>query len=89
MADGETKPGYKVVALVATVSAVAVARRSLALVWRGATGAKPPDKPEHPAVPWAEAVSWAAISGAAMGAARMVAQKKVRTRWQRPDNELR
>jgi hypothetical protein len=74
------KPGYKLLATLAALAGAFVARKSLALVWKTATGKAPPANPEHPAVAWPEAVSWAVVSGAVMGLARVVAQKKVASR---------
>jgi hypothetical protein len=65
-----------------------VARKSLALAWKTATGKAPPANPEHPAVTWPEAVAWAVVSGAVMGLARLIAQKKVAATWHRSTGEL-
>lgn len=84
MADDDTgKVGYKAMAAIAALLGALVARKSLALVWKAATGKAPPEKPEHPAVSWSEAVSWAVVSGAVVGVARLAAQKKVAATWHR------
>lgn len=82
------KVGYKVMALVATFVGAMVARKSLTLAWKATTGKEPPANPEHPAVTWAEALSWAVISGAVVGVARLVAQKKVAATWHRSTGTL-
>jgi hypothetical protein len=67
----------KIIAALAALIAAAVARKSLAAAWTAATGHRPPDKPEHHSVAWGEALTWAVVSGALVGVARLVAQKKV------------
>ena len=83
MADDTGKFGYKAIAAIAAVLGALVARKSLALVWKAVTGKAPPDNPEHPTVAWSEAASWAIVSGAVVGLARLAAQKKVAASWQR------
>jgi hypothetical protein len=69
--------GYKMMAALASLLGAFVARKLLSSAWKLARGKEPPDKPEHPAVTWPEAVSWAVISGAVVAGARLIAQKKV------------
>jgi len=80
--------GYKVMAMLATLVGALVARKTLAFVWRTATGKEPPANPEHPEVTWPEAATWAVVSGAVVGLARLVAQKKVASTWHRSTGEL-
>jgi hypothetical protein len=86
--DGSGKLGYKVMAAIAAIAGAFVARKSLAIAWKTATGKEPPANPEHPAVTWPEAISWAVISGAVMGVARMIAQKKVASSWHKSTGAL-
>lgn len=86
--EGDGKLGYKVMAALAAMLGALIARRTLALAWKTATGKEPPANPEHPAVTWPEAAAWAAVSGAVMGLARMVAQKKVASTWHRATGGL-
>ena len=81
--DGTGKRGYKALATIAALLGALVARKSLALAWKIATGKAPPANPEHPAVTWPEAISWAVVSGAVVGVARLAAQKKVAASWHR------
>ena len=83
MADDTGKVGYKAMAAIAAVLGALVARKSLTLAWKLATGKEPPANPEHPTDTWPEAVSWAVVSGAFIGLARLVAQKKVAASWHR------
>ncbi len=80
--------GYKVLALIASVVGAMLARKSLTLAWRVATGKEPPANPEHPEVTWGEAAAWAVVSGAVVGLARMIAQKRVAASWHRATGTL-
>ena len=87
--DGDDgKLGYKLMATLAAVLGGLLARKTLALAWKTATGKHPPANPEHPAVAWPEALTWAIVSGAVMGVARLVAQKKVASTWHRATGVL-
>ena len=86
--DDSGKIGYKIMAAIAALVGAFVARKSLAVAWKTATGKEPPANPEHPAVTWPEAISWAVISGAVMGVARMIAQKKVASTWHKSTGSL-
>jgi Protein of unknown function (DUF4235) len=67
---------WKVLSGVSAVAAAAAADRALVLIWRGATGDKPPTVPEDPETNWTEALAWAALSGAVMGVCRMLATRE-------------
>ena len=82
------KTGYKFMALIASMLGAIVARKLLTVAWKLASGKEPPANPEHPAVTWPEAVSWAVASGAVVGVARLAAQKKVAASWHRSTGSL-
>jgi hypothetical protein len=86
--DEGGKTGYKLLTLVAAASGAFAARKVLRLVWKAASGKEPPANPEHPEVTWPEAVSWAVLSGAVVGVARLAAQKKVASTWHRSTGSL-
>jgi hypothetical protein len=86
--DDSGKTGYKLLTLVAATFGAFAARKMLALVWKAASGKEPPANPEHPEVAWSEAVSWAVLSGAVVGVARLAAQKKVAASWHRSTGSL-
>ena len=87
--DGQSgKTGYKIMALVASLVGAMVARKTLTLGWKLVSGKEPPANPEHPEVTWAEAASWAIVSGAVVGLARMIAQKRVASSWHRSTGTL-
>jgi hypothetical protein len=85
---GDGSLGYKVMAAVAAMGGAFLARKSLTLAWRTLTGKEPPANPEHPTVTWPEALSWAVVSGAVIGLARLIAQKQVASSWHRATGEL-
>lgn len=86
--DGNSTVLYKLVATVAALLGAQVARRLLTFAWKAATGKEPPSNPEHPGVTWAEAAAWATVSGATVGIARMVAQKRVASSWHKSTGSL-
>jgi len=86
--DETGKTGYKMMALLASMLGAVVARKLLTFIWKAASGKEPPANPEHPAVTWPEAVSWAVASGAVVGLARLAAQKKVAASWHRSTGSL-
>ncbi len=53
-----------------------MAKKALNTSWRAATGKNPPANPADPDVDLWEAVAWAAVSGTAIGLARMLATRK-------------
>ena len=91
MADKDDRSGgkiYKIIALVASLAGAMVARKTLTFAWKTLSGKAPPANPEHPDVTWPEAASWAIVSGAVVGLARLVAQKKVAASWHRSTGSL-
>jgi uncharacterized protein DUF4235 len=79
--------GYKMMAAIASLFGALVARKLLTAVWKMASGKEPPENPAHPTVTWPEAVSWAIASGAAVGVARLIAQKKVADSFHRAGHD--
>jgi Protein of unknown function (DUF4235) len=90
MAEDEQngKLGYKLLATLSSVLGAVVARKVLTFVWEKTTGRQPPANPEHPSVTWPEAVTWAVLSGAFVGVARLVAQRRVAATWHRATGSL-
>ena len=79
---------WKSLSTAATVTAAVAADRALVLVWRGATGDKPPTVPEDPETSWTEALAWAALSGAVMGVARLLATRRAAQYYVRSTGHL-
>lgn len=80
--------GYKLITLGTSFLGAMATRKLLALTWKTVSGNEPPANPEHPSVTWPEAVSWAVVSGAFIGLARLAAQKKVAASWHRATGSL-
>ncbi len=75
MAEDSSKI-WTVFSLVTAVGAAAFARKAIYASWKVATGKKPPENPADPDVQIGEAIAFAAISGALVGMARMLAQRR-------------
>jgi hypothetical protein len=67
---------WSIFSLAAALGAATVAKKGLNTSWRTATGKNPPANPADPDVDLWEAVAWAAVSGTAIGIARMLATRK-------------
>jgi uncharacterized protein DUF4235 len=74
--------------LVAGLGAAAVTRKLLDHSWKAAAGKNPPENPADPDVSIGEAVLWAAITGAAVALARMVAQRRAASYYHRSTGHL-
>jgi len=79
---------WKLLGTGSAVLAAALADRALNLIWRGATGDQPPTVPEDPETNWGEALAWAALSGAVIGVARMLATRRAAAYYMRSTGEL-
>lgn len=65
----------------ATIGAGVVTKKALDATWRTATGHAPPNKAEHPRLGEREALTWAAISGMAIGVTRAAASRRAANYW--------
>ncbi|WP_243060937.1 DUF4235 domain-containing protein [Nocardioides sp. SR21] len=74
--------------VVATLGAVALAKKVTDVSWRAATGKNPPINPADPDVDMTEAVLWAVFSGTAVGLVRMAVQRKTALYYQRSTGHL-
>jgi hypothetical protein len=79
---------WKVLAGLSTVAAVEAADKTLTVIWQGATGDKPPTVPEDPETNWTQALAWAALSGAVIGVARMLATRQAAQYYVRSTGRL-
>ncbi|WP_426244351.1 DUF4235 domain-containing protein [Nocardioides sp. LHG3406-4] len=87
MASGGSK-FWTALSLAAALGAAAVAKKTLNTSWRAATGKNPPANPADPDVGLWEAVAWAALSGTAIGIARMLATRKAADYYARSTGHL-
>ena len=86
MASGSK--AWSVFSMVSAVGAAAVTRKVLDRSWKAAAGKNPPENPADPDVGFGEAVLWAAITGAAVALARMVAQRRAASYYARSTGHL-
>ena len=90
MADRKADIGTKVVSAVAAMAAAFVARKVITFAWTKITGKEPPTHPEDPQVALAEALSWAALTGVTVEAARLLATRAAaRKTYSGPESEPR
>jgi hypothetical protein len=71
--------GSKLVGIATGIAVRKVSTVLLDKVWRKTKHSEPPADPASPGTPWAEALTWAAASGVAVGVTRLVATKGVAT----------
>jgi hypothetical protein len=74
--------------LVSALGAAAVAKKGINASWTAATRKKPPENPADPDIALREAVAWAVFSGALVGLARMLAQRRAASYYQRSTGHL-
>src|SRR5438067_1468250 len=79
---------WRIIATASALLAAEVAQRGLSAAWRVATGEDPPTIPEDQETSWGEAISWALISGAVIGVARLVATRRAAQYYIRTVGEL-
>lgn len=79
---------WTVFSLGSALAAAALARKTLDSSWKVATGKKPPENPADPDVDVWEAVAWAAITGAFVALARMLAQRRAASYYVRSTGHL-
>lgn len=87
MAQGGSKT-WTVFSLLAGLVAVALAKKTLDKSWTLATGKQPPENPADPDVEIWEAVTWALVSGMAIGLTRMLAQRRAASYYVRSTGHL-
>ena len=79
---------WSLMGLGATLGATMAARKAMTATWKLSTGKQPPSNPEHPDVSLGEAVTWAVVSGVAVGLARMFATRAAADYYRRSTGHL-
>lgn len=79
---------WSVFSLVSALGAAALAKKGLDATWKTATRKRPPENPADPDVELREAVAWAVFSGAFVGLARMLAQRRAASYYARSTGHL-
>ncbi|MFC7497413.1 MULTISPECIES: DUF4235 domain-containing protein [unclassified Nocardioides] len=87
MAEGGSKI-WTAFSLASALTAAALAKKAMDKSWTVATGKKPPENPADPDVAIWEAVSWAVVSGTAVGLAKMLAQRRAASYYTRSTGHL-
>jgi Protein of unknown function (DUF4235) len=77
------KRAWKMIGTGIGVASGIATTKALDATWKTATGRKPPNKPENPAIAGREALLWAAISGMALGVAKTYATRRAAEYWVR------
>ena len=88
MASDRSSKAFGALSLLATLAAVALAKKATDTTWRAATGKNPPVNPADPDVDMTEAVLWAVFSGTAIGLVRMLVQRRTALYYQRSTGRL-
>jgi hypothetical protein len=86
--DGVGSLAWKIIGTASAVLAAEAAHKGLSAAWRLATGDDPPTIPEDPDTGWGEALTWAIVSGAVIGVARLAATRRAAHYYMRSTGEL-
>ena len=81
MAEAAGRIGWKIVAAAFAVPTGMAVRKAIETGWRKARHDDPPKNPAAPGTQWSEALIWAAVSGIAVAAARLVAARGAAATW--------
>lgn len=81
MAGAAGKIGWKIVAMAFAVPTGIAVRKALDAGWQKARHDDPPKNPAAPGTEWSEALLWAAVSGIAVAAARLLAARGAAATW--------
>ncbi len=79
---------WSVFSLISALGAAALAKKGLNASWKAATRKQPPENPADPDVQLREAVAWAVVSGALVGLARMLAQRRAASYYAKSTGQL-
>lgn len=79
---------WKILGTGGAVVAAFGTRKLMETTWKGVMGSEPPTSPESPDTDWLEAVAWAALSGALLGLARMLATRQAAKTFQKFTGDL-
>lgn len=81
MAEAAGKIGWRIMALAFAVPTGIAVRKAIEAGWRKTKHDDPPKNPAAPGTQWSEAIAWAAVSGLAVAAARLVAARGAAATW--------
>ncbi|WP_370614243.1 DUF4235 domain-containing protein [Mumia sp. Pv 4-285] len=85
-----SKATWKLMDRTATIASGVLAAQGASLVWRAATGRKPPTDADsrNPDLATREAVTWAVLAGASAGVIKVVLNRQLVNYWVRSTGEL-
>lgn len=85
-----SKTAWRLIDRTSTIAAGVLATQAAALVWRAATGNKPPtdDTSRDPAMQTREAVAWAVLAGASAGLIKVVLNRQAVAYWVKSTGDL-
>jgi hypothetical protein len=81
VAGAAGKIGWRIMALAFAVPTGIAVRKAIEAGWRKAKDDDPPKNPAAPGTGWSEALMWAAVSGVAVAAARLIAARGAAATW--------
>lgn len=79
---------WKILGTGGTVVAAFAVRKVMDVSWQAVVGDEPPTSPENPETDLVQAVAWAALSGALIGLARMVATRQAAVAFEKITGDL-
>lgn len=82
------RQAWKMMDRASTVVAGMVAQRATSVVWRAATGKKPPVSSQHPELGKVEAVAWAVFVGAGVELSKMLIHRATADYWVKSTGHL-
>jgi Protein of unknown function (DUF4235) len=81
VAEAAGRIGWKIVAAAFAIPTGIAVRKAIETGWRKTKHDDPPKNPAAPGTQWSEALMWAAVSGIAVAAARLVAARGAAATW--------
>lgn len=88
MASAVDKLSWKLLGGASAAVAAALTRKVVERIYQAGTGEEPPENPVAPQVPLRQAIIWAALSGLAVGLARLLVERTAAAAWVRARGEL-
>jgi hypothetical protein len=88
VADAKRTAAWKLIGLVASLSAGALTRNLAEKTYRGRLGEPPPDAPSSPVVPLRYALIWAVSAGVIGALVRLVIERSAAHAWVQATGEL-
>jgi hypothetical protein len=88
MAQRTQKLAWRIVGGLSGLTAAAVTRQALTRAWQARKHDDPPANPASAETSWPDALTWAVMTGVALGVARLVALRGAAAGWRRTTGAL-